>query len=136
MWGEELRIKYLYSDKNIRPVQMWNSIWGNSCGRSHYVYFEEYFVKPFYKFLGHNFYYKLSLETNIFLKPKEIKLEARINHKWGDWYAFEDFTLIKVYGFEGSTFFLPKIILNMVAYLEIVRKLGYSNFTHLKSYGI
>lgn len=48
IWGEELGIKYLDNDENYRPVKMWTSIWGSICGRSHYFYFEEYFLKPLY----------------------------------------------------------------------------------------
>jgi len=40
----------------------------------------------------------------------------------GDWFCFEDYTLIKVYGFEGEPFKLPKFTSRRLFALEFLRK--------------
>lgn len=59
---------------------------------------------------------------------------GKVNHNWGDWYTYDDCTMIRVYGFEATPFLLPKIVPDKIAYLEIVRQLVYSDYMHLKSY--
>lgn len=135
IWGEELRIKYLDNDGNSRPIKMWTSVWDNRCGWSHYLYFEEYFVKPLYNMLGHKCDYNLSPKILRFLRPKDMGHEVGIIHNWGDWYMFGDCIVIRVYGFEVAPYFLFKIVPDRVAYLEIIRQLSFSDFMHLKSYG-
>ena len=40
----------------------------------------------------------------------------------GDWFCFEDYTLIKVYGFEGEPFRLPKFTNRRLFVLEFLRQ--------------
>lgn len=42
--------------------------------------------------------------------------------------------MIRVYGFEDSPLFFPKIVPNRIAYMEIIRKMGESNSMHLASH--
>lgn len=42
----------------------------------------------------------------------------------------KDFTCFRVYGFEGRTYMLPKLVPDIIAYLEIVRQLSVSNAKH------
>lgn len=40
----------------------------------------------------------------------------------GDWFCFEDYTLIRIYGFEGEPFRLPKFITRRLFALEFLRQ--------------
>lgn len=79
-WGEELRIRDVDEYGNYKPVQMWMSIWDRRYGRSHYLYFEEYFVKPLLKLLWHLCDYNLSPEIQRFFRPKEKDPRKKLNH--------------------------------------------------------
>lgn len=79
--------------------------------------------------------FSLSLEIRRFLRPKDFNPELEIDHNWGDWHSFETHTQIRVYGFEGAPNVLPKIILDMIAYLEIIRQMCESNHLYLRSIG-
>ena len=39
----------------------------------------------------------------------------------GDWFCFEDYTLIRIYGFEGEPFRLPKFTTRRLFALEFLR---------------
>lgn len=53
-----------------------------------------------------------------------------MNHNWGDWYICQDFTYVRVFGFEGAPYVLPKPAPDKIAYLEIVRQMSVSNAQH------
>ena len=40
----------------------------------------------------------------------------------GDWFCFEDYTLIRIYGFEGEPFRLPKFTTRRLFALEFLRQ--------------
>ena len=40
----------------------------------------------------------------------------------GDWFCFEDYTLIRVYGFEGEPFRLPKFTTRRIFAIEFLRQ--------------
>ena len=40
----------------------------------------------------------------------------------GDWFCFEDYTLIRVYGFEGEPFRLPKFTTRRLFALEFLKQ--------------
>lgn len=74
-----------------------------------------------YKFFNYPCDHSLSYEIKRFLRPKDSNGPISVGHNWGDWYYFVDDTMIKVYGFEDTTFILPKTIPDRISYLEIVR---------------
>lgn len=134
MWPEELRITKLDKFDQPLPVQLWTSIWVSRFINSNYVYFEEYFVKTLYRFYDYPCDYSLSNEIKRFLRPKDFNGPPTVGHHWGDWYCYIYSTMIRVYGFEDIPFLLPKIVPNRIAYLEIVRKMDYSNVMNLSAY--
>ena len=40
----------------------------------------------------------------------------------GDWFCYQDFTIIKVYGFEGEPYKLPKFLTRIIFVLEFLRQ--------------
>jgi len=134
MWPEELGIKQLDKKGQPLPVQLWTSVWDNRFAHSNYVYFEKYFVKILYRFFNHRCDYSLSNEIKRFLRPKDFNGPPTMTHNWGDWYCLLDSTMIKVYGFEGTPFLLPKTVPDRIAYLEIARQMDYSNVMNLNAY--
>ena len=64
------------------------------------------------KLLRGEYNYTLSQEIKIFLRPKQFVDQSPVDHNWGDWYAFDNFTRIRVYGYEGCPYNLPIIVPN------------------------
>jgi len=78
---------------------MWTRIWDNRFAHSSYIHFEEYCVKVLYRYSIHPCEYSLSNKIKRFLKPKDFGGPPTVTHNWGDWYYFEDSTMVRIYGF-------------------------------------
>lgn len=96
---------------------------------SHYLKFEEFFVKPIFFLFGEPLQGSFSEDVKKFLRPHEHK-NPKVNHNWGDWYSCQNFTFVRCYGFEGYPYVLPKPAPDRIAFLEILRKLSVSNAKH------
>lgn len=129
MWPEELKlnIRGKYGDKH--PVQLWWSLWDSRFMRSYYIKFEEVFVYPLSRAFGVSFNGSFFKEIKRFLRPHEYR-DSRVNHNWGDWYVFQDFTYVRVFALEGAPYVLLKHASDRIAYSEIVRQMSVSNAQH------
>lgn len=97
--------------------------------RSHYIKFEELFVQPQYRAFGVSCDRSFLEKIKRFIRPHEYG-ETRVNHNWIDWYVCQDFSYVRIYGFEGTPYILPKLVPDRIAYLEIVRQLSVLNAKH------
>lgn len=129
LWPEDLKLNIHGKDGQEKPVQLWVSLWDSWFMRSHYVKFEDFFVQPLYRVFGVSFDGSFSKEIKRFLRPHEHG-DTKVNHNWGDWYIYRDFTYVRVFGFKGAPYVLPKPAPNRIAYLEIVRQMNVSNAQH------
>lgn len=131
LWLDELCIGAYDKAGMRKPVQLWISSWDQRYNNNQYWHFEEFFIKTLYILLGYPCDHALSLEILIFLRPKEYGEDTSIEHNWGDWYCFLDYTQIRVYEFEGKTYLLPITVPNRVACLEVIRQLSTTSAQHL-----
>lgn len=134
LWPEELCVKTYDNAEMRKLVQLWFSSWDQRYVNNQYWYFEEFFVKPLYRLLGCPCDHALAPEVQRFLRPKDFTEDPSIEHNWGDWYCFSDYTQVKVYEFEGRPYLLPLTVPNRVACLEIVRQLSIVSTKHLISH--
>lgn len=72
MWFEDLRIRQRDKEGTNLSIQLWTSIWDSRYNESHYVFFEDFFVKTLYRMFEHPCDYSISYEINKFLRPKEF----------------------------------------------------------------
>lgn len=98
--------------------------------KSNYIKFEELIVKPLCKIYGVPCEGSISDGIKRFLRPKDCDERKILDYKWGDWFVNKDFACFKIYGFERIPYILPKLFLDRIAYIEIVRKLSVSNAKH------
>lgn len=131
LWPDELCIRAYDKARMKKLVQLWISSLDQRYSNNQYWHFEEFFVKTLYRLLGYPCDHALSPKIQIFLRPKEYGEDTSIEHNWGDWYCFLDYTQIRVYGFEGKPYLLPFMVPNRVVCLEIVRQLSTVSAQHL-----
>lgn len=133
LWPDEIRIR-CNDDNQPLSIQLWTLIWDCRFVRSSYIHFEEYFVKTLYKFYDQAYNFALSEDVKRFLRPVDLRGLETVKHNWGDWYYFFYITMIRIYGFEGSSLLFPNTVLDRIAYLEIIRQMGDSDHMHLGSH--
>ena len=132
LWGEGLKLNLRDSNGAMKLVQMWTAIWDYRFSASCYLTLEDHFFQPLYTLFGHHSFPSISLDIKRFLRPRDNGLGDKIKHNWGDWYAYDYFACIRVFGFKGRTYRLPTSMPNRIAYLEIVRQMSKSSKQHFK----
>ena len=122
-WGEGLKLNLGESNGEMKPVQMWTPVWDYRFSASCYLTFEDYFVQPLYTLFGHHSFPSISPNIKRFLRPRDNGFREKIKNNWGDRYAYDYFTCIRVFGFEGRPYRLLTSMPNRIAYLEIIRQM-------------
>lgn len=93
LWPEELNVNTLGKDGKEQPVQLWVSFWDYRFVNSHYLKFEEFFVKSIFLLFGEPWQGSFSEEDKKFLRPHEHQ-NPKVNKNWGDWYSCQNVTFV------------------------------------------
>lgn len=69
------------------------------------------------------------------LRPKDRRLELRVDHNWGDVIPYLSYTILRVYGFTISHHLFPRCVPKRIGFLEVMWQLGSVENKHLKDQG-
>ena len=123
LWGEGLKLNLREPNGDMKLVQIWTSVWDYTFSASYYLTFKDHFVQPLYTLFEHHSSPSINPDIKIFLRSKENGLGEKIKHNWGDWYAYDYFKIVRVFGFEGIPYKFPASVPDWIILL-IWRLLG------------
>ena len=77
-----------------------------------------YFVNEFYSRV-----YFLIFEVNYLRVPQHFQmyLHPHIENQIGDWFLYQDYTVLRIYGFEEKPYRLPTFLTPKIFSLEVLR---------------